>query len=560
MRINPKSEELELRYASWVSMLIDLIDPKDLYVIGGRGVAKTSDLIAKRAIRVVEDMPRGVFGIVSNTYVNALSNIIPNILAGWERQKFIEGTHYILDEQPGGTFKQPLLRLSDWIRTICCYNGAMFLIRSTDRPSTNAGISIIHLFGDEAKHQREDKLKKAIPTLRGDAMLFQHSHYFLGSTFTTDMPNPADGEDDWILRMKASMDIKQIYYILQTALIVNDERWKLFKAQESKAPESEILLITANLERWEALLNRARMNSTFFYMVSSLANIDFLTFQYILNNRKTLEYPEFKRVILSIVTNVERGRMFYPNLKDNHFYIDGYNYEYYDQFGIKDNIQQNSKGLRYVDHNRELDAGMDVGNMMSMVIGQDTGPSNYILKNLYTLSPEWVRDLADKFIKFFEPHRYKLLNLYYDRAANNYKDTGHDIASEIKHNIEHDKSGNATGWQVNLMSVGQGNISHQEEFDLCNVMMSGNNSRLPKLLIDKFECKELKSSLEMAEAKTVVGKNGRKSIKKVKTSEKKRLSDLPMGSTNMSDAFKYYLCRRKYLYILKNKSSESFAD
>jgi hypothetical protein len=44
-------------------------------------------------------------------------------------------------------------------------------------------------------------------------------------------------------------------------------------------------------------------------------------------------------------------------------------------------------------------------------------------------------------------------------------------------------------------------------------------------------------------------KSGR--IMKVKKSEKLAIMRLPLESTNMSDAFKYLICRRKYLQYAK---------
>jgi len=49
---------------------------------------------------------------------------------------------------------------------------------------------------------------------------------------------------------------------------------------------------------------------------------------------------------------------------------------------------------------------------------------------------------------------------------------------------------------VQLMSIGQRNITHAEEFNLMNVLMGEKDKRLPHLQVDKFECKELKSQLE----------------------------------------------------------------
>ncbi len=100
------------------------------------------------------------------------------------------------------------------------------------------------------------------------------------------------------------------------------------------------------------------------------------------------------------------------------------------------------------------------------------------------------------------------------------------------------------------------NITCAEEFDLMNDWMSGNDHRYAKLLIDRFECKELKSSLE----NTPVYKDNKGNIKKDKKGDKLPVLRLPMESTNLSDAFKYLLCRKQYLNISKSKRSLSIGD
>ena len=140
----------------------------------------------------------------------------------------------------------------------------------------------------------------------------------------------------------------------------------------------------------------------------------------------------------------------------------------------------------------------------------------------------------------------------YDRSGNNYNEANEDLASKLQHSIEYDEYNNPTGWKVMLMSIGQRNVTHQQEYDLCNELMAGTNPNLPQLLIDKHNCKEAKSSLE----KAPLIKDSKGNLKKDKRSEKTLpLQRLPMESTNMSDAFKYYICKPKYLAIVKNKNN-----
>lgn len=549
-KIKITSEEAELRYSNWISTLIDLIKPKNLYLFGGRGVAKSSDIIAKRAIDIIYDMPRASFVFVADTYVHLLTNIIPAVMSGWEnRLAFYEDHHFVVDREPPESWPKPYIKTFDFKHSISTFNGCKFFMTSLDRPSSNAGISVVHIFGDEAKYLKQQKLNKLFPALRGDFRLFGHSHYFMGQTFCSDMADPNNLEYDWMLQMEKNMDRQQILRILQAAIVLNEIAYELFLAERAGADKQKIYNILMNKERWMERIRKIRHNSTFFHIVSTLANIDILTFDYLVNNLQTLGWEEFKTVILSIHKTLESGSRFYGALGDKHFYDDGYNYDYYDQFSLKSNITQSSSGLRYIQHEKILEAGFDAGNMNSLVFGQEQGGAYRILKNMYVITPDWIRELSDQFLAFFAPHRRKILHLYYDRAANQYRRSKRDFATQIKHDIEYDRQGRRTGWIVQLMSLGQGNITHAEEFNLMNVMMGEKDKRLPKLLIDKFECKELKSQLEC----TPVEKARNGEIKKVKKGDKLPPARLPMESTNMADAFKYLLCRPKYMAIAKQR-------
>lgn len=549
------SEQADIRYSNWISTLVDLIKPSSLYFFGGRGTAKSTEILAKRSIDVIYDMPRASFAFVSDTYVNLMTNIIPAILVGWEgRMKFMENYHFVVDQPPPPHWKKPLIKTFSYKHTISTFNGCKFFLTSLDRPSANAGISVVHHFGDEAKYLQWDKLNKLFPTLRGDHNLYGHSHYFMGQTFCSDMADPTVGESDWMLRMEEKMDKPRIQLILQTAMILNEINLEFYQAQQDHVDERTLENIRRKKVRWEERLRKIRQDSTFFYIVSSFANADILTLKYFENLLSTLTFEEFKTAVLSIRKTLEKGARFYGALCDKHFYLDGYNYEYYDKFGIRDNVTQTSEGLRHILHDHTLEGGFDAGNMMSLVIGQEQGNTFRVLKGMYTLTPEWIRELGDKFITFFGPHKRKVLHLYHDRSTNAYRKSGRDFATQLKHDIEFDRNGNRTGWIVQLMSVGQGNITHADEFNLMNIMMGEKDKRLPRLLIDQFECKELKSQLEV----TPVTKSSKGEIQKVKSGDKLIPSRLAMESTNFTDAFKYLMCRPKWLAIARQKKAITF--
>ena len=204
---------------------------------------------------------------------------------------------------------------------------------------------------------------------------------------------------------------------------------------------------------------------------------------------------------------------------------------------------------------------MDAGNMLSMVFGQQKGREMRILKELYTLPPQNVRDLADKFLLYFRPHRRKLLKLYYDRSMNNYKRVNTDMATQIKKAIETDGEGKATGWRVQLMSLGQGNISSNLEYRFFMDLLSGNlEAKLYRLLIDQHNCPNLKSEMEVTRTKAKVSeRDNTTQIVKEKTGDKLPTHRLPKESTNLTDALKYFVLRPEVIRLWQSKAVVSGA-
>ena len=76
---------VEGKLANKAQMLVDLISPKDLYFVGGRALAKTSGIVAQRSQRIIADMPGSYQMFVSDTYMNALTNVLPALIEGWGR-------------------------------------------------------------------------------------------------------------------------------------------------------------------------------------------------------------------------------------------------------------------------------------------------------------------------------------------------------------------------------------------------------------------------------------------------------------------------------------------
>ncbi len=548
IRVGPNDPFINPQYATWLSQAIELIQPQNLYIIGGRATAKTSELIAERSMDVMYDMPHSQQVFVSDTYVNCLRNIMPTLFEGWERKGWKHGRDYVTDRRPPAHFKNCYKPTDSFKHTVSVKTGVRLILGSLDQPSGLAGNSFQHIYGDEARLLKFKMLKKLNPAIRGEHAQFGHSVFYRGRTFTTDMPNILDGDDDWITLQEKEMDLEQVKVALQVGVILNEIRCELYNATIDR-DKRKVELLKRNLERWTEKWIRVRKNLTFYYAVSSFVNADILQEGFFRDTFKALGVEEFKSAILSLKVNITKGEKFYSHLTPEHFYTDGVISEYYDRFLLTDEIEESSRALRYIDHHRELEAGVDFGDQLSMVTAQHRGNTLYCLKEFFTLPPKSTRELAESFRDFYKTHQLKVLNLYYDRSGNQYAKIKRDWANDMKNEIEF-RNGEPTGWHVNLMSEEQSNIYQQEEFLFAKTLLGRMNTMLPEIKIDQFQCKCLKSSLELTKTIVKVDKIGSRTIHKDKSSEKLPMHLRPMFSTNFSDAFKYLVYRRSFVDLI----------
>lgn len=572
------TNDVEVRYANWMAQLIAVMQPWSLYWIAGRASAKTVQVLAERVQEVAHDCPGAPFAWVADTYSDLHKNVIPSLIDGLSLLGWMPDVHFVINKEPPREWKQRMYNVcTDWRNTMVFYTGFNFTFISLDRAAIGAGRSYVGVFGDEVKYFPEEKFTNLLKAVRGFRVKYGDSVWYRSRTLTTDMPNPNHlGEYDWILKLARQNDKQRILLALRAGFVYNDtkreylsrlQEYNSLKADARTDPavrsaladaERQMTLARRTMERWERRWVKTRRGVSFFFISSSYVNVDILGEDWF--NDEFAEGLEGAACnILSVIPKLEASQMFYCNLSMKNFYADGFLNDVIEQhpFGW----EQDCTVLRYLDPGRPLEAGMDAGNMLSMVFGQQAGRVMRILKELYTLPPQNVRDLADKFLAYFKPHRRKLLKLYYDRSMNNYKRVSTDMASQIKKAIETDAEGRRTGWTVQLMSLGQGNISSNLEYRFFMDLLPGNLARqLYTLLIDQHNCPNLKSEMEVTRTKAKVNeRDNTTQIVKEKTGDKLPVHRLPRESTNLTDALKYFVLRPEVVRMWQSRSKVSGA-
>lgn len=540
-------------FANFISMVIDMIRPKNLFLIGGRGTGKTSDILAKRSMRVIKDMPGAYLAFVAATYEDAHRNIVPTLIEGWNRQGWMEGRDYIIDVKPPDHWAKPYKKPLRYKHTISFPNGTIMIIGSLDQASSLAGNSYQHLFGDEAKYLDFEKLKKLMPAMRGEHLRFFHSVYYCGMSFTTDMPDVLDKEYDWILKRAEEYDQERAELALQCALVMNEERIKIKKAIDRKQNQKAQRLVN-NLKDWTVNWTRARQDLTFFYTISSYANVQQLTEDYFDRALVSLGIDEYRKSVLSFKGTVNKGESFYPTLGEHHFFDDGIKDGWFEKFNLTDKAEVNWRALRYLDPSMPLECGLDFGSQCSMIVGQQRGNYYYVLQEFHSLAPDTLEDLCHDFLDFFKGFPEQKLVAYYDRSGNQNRATKRDYATWLKESIEK-RDNKRTGWTVDLMSRGQATIGQDTEYLFMKRLYGRYNTKLPEIRIDRFRCKYFKSSIEGTKTETKKDRHGTTYIAKDKSSEKKKLKgeNQLKYTTNFSDAGKYLFLRKSWQKIMAGK-------
>ena len=577
-KLKTSTDEVEQRYANWMAQLISIMMPCALYWIAGRASAKTVQVLSERVQEVAQDCQGAPFAWVADTYSDLHKNVIPSLIDGLSLLGWEIGIHYVINQEPPKEWQERMYNVcTDWRNTMVFYTGFNFTFISLDRPSIGAGRSYVGVFGDEVKYFPEEKFTNLLKAVRGFRVKYGMNVWYRSRTLTTDMPNPNHiGEYDWILKLAKQNDKDKILLMLQAGFVYNEtkktyvatlqeynEVLKKYRFDKSLAPSLNKLqraleLAGRNMKRWEERWIKTRSRTSFFFISSSYVNADVLGLDWFSD-----EFSEGLEGILcnilSIIPKLEAGQMFYCNLAIRHFYADGFINEIIETKPL--GWKEDCTVLRHLDMNRPLEAGMDSGNMLSMVLGQQDKKKYKVLKELYTLPPNTARELADNFLEYFKPHRRKILKLYYDRSMNNYHKVKADMATQIKKNIEFYADGTRTGWQVQLMSLGQGNIGSNLEYRFFMDLLSGNLERgLFTIQFDQYNCSNLKSEMEITGTKSVTRSDGGSEIVKLKTGDKLPTNRLPKESTNLTDALKYLMLRKEWIRIWKTGRNLSVAS
>ena len=472
-----------------------IIDAPTEYAVMGRGTGKTVGILARKsAYKYLDTMPRGTGVILSATFTQAFTRTLKELVRGWQMLGYQHDHHYVIAKRPTEKWKKmwnwkgPFAPPFDYKYFVSWWNGACAQIVSQDRPGSANGISIDWIIGDEAKLINREKFQtELLPANRGVIPEFANNPYHHGMTFTTDMPVGTAGR--WILEMISKMDrevVNKIWDIqtvrFQLNHLLKKETRKLFQEELKK----QIVVLDEEM-------NDLRRGLLYYHEASTLDNIHALGVEYIKEQLRTSTQFQFDTQILNLrPLKLEDG--FYPDFDEE---VHGYfaeNEDYFDNLEYDPfSVELDCRKDKDLNINAPLHLGMDYNRRIHpLSVGQVTATEIKSLKGLHSLYPAKLKDAVMLFVKYYKPHKRKLVYYWYDHTAVGEQHETRicdDVVSILRKN----------DWIVKEMHIGQ-QPGHEQRYRMWGDLLTDNGKYKYKYRINRENCDKLILSKCQAQA------------------------------------------------------------
>lgn len=530
-------------YFNKPQILSALICANEEYHVLGRGVGKSSGILAYRTHHNFQVMPRSSGFNVAESFQQLLTRTLPSLVAGWQKMGFIRDIHYVIGKRPDRKWQkvwnwrepyEPPVSYDRYIAT--CYGSGMNMI-SQDVVGNSLGLNTDWGIGDEAKNLNYEQFcEETLPTMRANKHHFGHLAEHWSLVFTTSRPSKDKGK--WIEDKQKEMDEELIELILQARYYLDEKKKQLIVSPLDQSIINEVEVV-------ERELNALRKKCVFYQEASTLENVHALGLDYIKKMKRILPELLFDIEILNLKPGTIKGG-FYPAFDiGRHTCRPVYNNTYLESLNYNLNEIDNLDCRQDADLmlNKPLRIAIDWGGHMNyMSIAQEQGIYYKFIKELWVKHPEGIEHLAQLFANYYKYHRNKKLEFLYDHTGNTIQATGRTNADDFIEALKKvDKS-----WHVEKLSDGAA-PTHHEKYKMIYRAMLEMNPVLQKILIVDTKCEHLITSIQNAplKEKTIKGKGGEDTIiEKDKSSERKLKTIDPLDATHPSDTLDIHLASR----------------
>ncbi|HMT28024.1 MAG TPA: hypothetical protein PKD91_01970 [Bacteroidia bacterium] len=507
--------------------------------ISGRATGKSSK-IGWRMHKLVTGMPQSATVISGATYAQLLSITMAPVLDFLSSIGYHRGSHYVIGKPPSN-WKLPYQPPLDFSRSIIFKNGSGFNLSSQDREGMNRGRNIDHIIGDEMLTQNKVKFEnEVVASNRGNLGRFKDSSLHHGMSLTSSMPLGLEGQ--WLL------DYSKYYE--EDGYPIWDIWNRLCDLQlqfiDSRNYNERKELIKEMAEVRKQIRFYKSPEGVLFTIYNVFENLKNVGMDYILQMRTQMSDLAFCIEILNKrITAVLNG--FYKINDSVHTYTK-YDYSYIDNLDFDPEKLKVHDSRRDGDvlKNRPLDIAIDYGAVINgLVVGQETTQQEFrYLKSLYVKHPKGLQNLIDDFATYYQHHKDKRVNHWYDQTA-----TGRD-AVRLKYVDETEAMLKKKGWTVIRKYIGAA-PGHQQKFELWDKLLTGKDPRMPVVMFNKDNFKDALVSMKMANVK-----QGSKGFEKDKSSERSKVIPREQA-TDLSDAADMIVWGR---YAKRMSSNYSFFD
>ena len=464
---------------------------KTIVDVWGRATGK-SNIIGWDINMMYRMMPRGVFGILGNTFMQILTRTLPATISFLERIGVYRDIHYVIGHAPPKSWARPFEEPSRYDNFITFRNGLGANLLSQDRKGSSRGPSLQRIIVDEALMIDKDAFDNEIPgTVRGNKELFGHLSFYRGYHFSTSMPYSQ--ESMWLLKMAD-------YYELEAGIRIKDV-WRRVVNMQLDLLEIETSKEFADL--WNEISRVKQQmkpfvskNGVLFTFANAFDNIENLGLDYIKDAYHSMTRLTFLIEIMNMI--MDKIDDCYYNLDpDKHIYHDRYDYSFIDSLDY-DFDKLKTPDCRFdgdCNKNKPLEISIDWGSKISFMhahqennlVDTDGSITFNTLKEFFVKPVKgsvMIDDLVDQVCNYYrfmnDKTIYYVLDKYGDeKKANSSRTYNEQAFDRFIYN----------GWTVEIVSFKGKEPPHHEKYLLWGNILKENNEQFPKYRINGNNCK-----------------------------------------------------------------------
>jgi hypothetical protein len=505
------------------------VDANTEVVVAGRGIGKSTMIIAPRAARCVFEMPQSLGLFVAKSFMQLKTKTLPPVIEGWRLLGYQRDKDFVIGKRGPQHWPIPYFMPEDLRNFIHWRNGTGIMMISMERPGSANGLSSDWKITDESKFiDRERYMEEIMPTLRGSTAGPARVHWskkslYKSVMYVTDMPT--SNQADWIFEFEKMMDREQIRAIKYYFYEREKKRIAFFNTRS----DSYRKRLLDEINALDAILNDLRKDAVHYIEASALDNLEVLGVSYLKQMKKELSPLVYRTSVLNErLKRIENG--FYPDWKPERHGQSWTNDEFLDSLGYDmhklSSASKDSRADGGIDTSKGLSVALDNGgNFNCVVTGQRIGNEYRVFSGFHVSGDKLVRDLARKWCDYHKHHPTKVMYYYYDHTAIPKYGTTKETYKSQWISACQDR-----GWKVIPKYIGK-TPDYEVRHTFWSDLLRAIRSDLPEFRYSTDHCQSMEISVLNAPAK-----EGRSGIEKDKSNEDLRKGVRPEHATHYSDA------------------------